>query len=287
METLCIAATKGGVGKTTLCANIGAFLADAGLKVLLLDLDIQPTLSSYFALTHRAPCGIYELLAHNEQDLGRLVSETGIERLKIVFSNDGQGQLNTMLLHAPDGRLRLHNLMHIFSPHFDAVLIDTQGSRSVMLEMAVLASTLAVSPVTPEVLSARELSRGTLQLFKELSAYKSLGIQPPALRLLINRMPSVSANARLVQETLRALFQDESGARVLDAEIPAIEAFQRAATYRLPAHHIEPRRPPGRIAPSALEAIHRIACELFPQWRGRFGSVGRPSRKEKNHAKTE
>ncbi len=37
-----IISTKGGVGKTTVTANLGAFLADAGLRVLLLDLDIQP-----------------------------------------------------------------------------------------------------------------------------------------------------------------------------------------------------------------------------------------------------
>ncbi len=46
-----IVSTKGGVGKTTTAANLGGFLADAGMRVLLLDLDIQPTLSSYFPST--------------------------------------------------------------------------------------------------------------------------------------------------------------------------------------------------------------------------------------------
>jgi len=284
METFCVISTKGGVGKTTFCANLGAYLADAGLRVLLIDLDIQPTLSSYFSLRHRAPCGIFEMLALNQQDLGQLISETSIDRLKLIYSNDAQGQLNTILLHAPDGRLRLRNLTHVFTPHFDVVLLDTPGSRCVLLELAVLASTLAVSPVTPETLSAKELSRGTLQILDELAAYRQLGIQPPAQRLLINRMPSVSSNARLVRETLRLLFQEESGARVLNAEVPATEAFQRAATLRLPAHHIERRRPLGRIAPSALESIHAIACELFPHWHGAFASVARQGRKGAIHA---
>ncbi|MCL1861720.1 MAG: ParA family protein [Proteobacteria bacterium] len=284
METVSVVSTKGGVGKTTFCANLGAYLADAGLRVLLIDLDIQPTLSSYFALRYRAPCGIFELLALNQQDLGQLVSETSIERLKLIYSNDAQGQLNTILLHAPDGRLRLRNLAHIFGAHFDVVLLDTPGSRCVLLEVAVLASTLAVSPVTPETLTAKELNRGTIRLLNELAAYQNLGIQPPVHRLLISRMPSVSANARLVRETLRVLFQDESVARVLNAEIPAIEAFQRAATLRLPAHRIERRRPPGRIAPSALESIHAIACELFPHWGEALNSVASKGRKEKQHA---
>ena len=50
------------------------------LRVLLLDLDVQPTLSSYFTLAERAPAGIYEMLAYNEQRAEQLVSHTAIER---------------------------------------------------------------------------------------------------------------------------------------------------------------------------------------------------------------
>lgn len=50
MQVVSIISTKGGVGKTTTAANLGGFAADTGLRVLLLDLDVQPTLSSYFTL---------------------------------------------------------------------------------------------------------------------------------------------------------------------------------------------------------------------------------------------
>ena len=86
-----------------------------------------------------------------------------------MVSNDAQGQLNTLLLHASDGRLRLRNLLPLFRPHYDLLLIDTQGARSVLLEMAILASDLLLSPVTPEILAARELRRGTLQLLRDLA----------------------------------------------------------------------------------------------------------------------
>ena len=144
-----IISTKGGVGKTTTAANLGGYTADAGLRVLLLDLDVQPTLSSYFELRARAPAGIYELLAFNEQDISRLVSRTAVSGLDLILSNDDKGQLNTLLLHAPDGRLRLRNLLPAFHEHYDLMLVDTQGARSVLLEMAVLASDLALSPATP------------------------------------------------------------------------------------------------------------------------------------------
>ena len=98
MQVLSVISTKGGVGKTTIAANLGAFIADAGLRVLLLDLDMQPTLSSYYELISRAPGGIYELLAFNERDLACLVSRTTIDGLDVVLSNDEHRQLNTLSL---------------------------------------------------------------------------------------------------------------------------------------------------------------------------------------------
>ncbi|MDR0716343.1 MAG: ParA family protein, partial [Azoarcus sp.] len=253
------------------------------LRVLLLDLDAQPTLSSYYELTERAPGGIYELLARNEQNPEQLISHTVIERLDVLVSNDQHRQLGTLLLHAADGRLRLRNLLPVFRERYDLLLTDTQGARSVMLEMAVLASDLAVSPVTPEILAARELRRGTLQLVEDIAPYRQLGLTPPPLYLLINRMPAISSNARLMQQTLRWIFKDYSGVRVLDAEIPAIEAFPRAATLGLPAHRVERRRPSGRQAPSALEIVNALAGELCPEWRERFAQVtGKAARKERH-----
>lgn len=273
MEVISIISTKGGVGKTTVAANLGAFAADAGLSVLLLDLDMQPTLSSYYALQHRAPGGIYELLAFNERNLGNLVSRTVIDGLDIVLSNDGQQQLNTLLLHAPDGRLRLRHLLPVFQPHYDLLLIDTQGARSVLLETALLASHLSVSPVTPEILAARELRRGTLQLFEDIAPYRNLGIELPGLHLLLNRVPTVSSNALLIQQTLRLIFRERSDVQVLCTEIPAIEAFPRAATRGQPVHRIERRRPSGRQTEAALEIVRRLVNELCPQWQARYAQV--------------
>lgn len=197
MQVVSIISTKGGVGKTTTAANLGGFAADAGLRVLLLDLDVQPTLSSYFTLAERAPAGIYEMLASN----------------------------------------------------------------------------LALSPVTPEILAARELRRGTLQLIEDIAPYRHLGIEPPPLHLLINRVHPVSSNARLIQQALRQVFQEQPGVRVLDTDVPAIEAYQRAATRGLPVHRVEYRQPAGRTAPAALETMRALAGELFPAWQERFALV--------------
>lgn len=180
MRVVSVVSTKGGVGKTTVAANLGGLLADAGLRVLL-DLDSQPTLSSYYALSHKAVAGAYELIVLNLTDPAQIISTTTVIGLDLILSNDDQGRVSTLLLHAPDGRLRLRNLLDNFRPSYDLLLIDTQGARSVLLEMAVLASDLVLSPVTPEMLAARELHRGTLKLLSELDPFRHLGIPPPPL----------------------------------------------------------------------------------------------------------
>ncbi|WP_275629556.1 ParA family protein [Pseudomonas sp. 273] len=286
MNVIAIISTKGGVGKTTIAANLGAFIADAGRRVLLIDLDVQPTLSSYYSLSHRASSGIYELLAFNEQPLADLVSHTTISGLDVVLSNDEHQQLGTLLLHAADGRLRLRNLLPLFRPHYDLVLIDTQGARSVLLEMAMLAADIAVSPVTPEILAARELQRGTLQLINAIAPYRHLGIQPPPVHLLINRVPAVSSNARLVQQTLRLIFREHSEIQMLRTEIPAIEAVPRAATAGQPVHRVEYRRPSGRQAPAALETMRALAGELCPQWQEQFARVTGRTDGRQSHERT-
>jgi len=273
MQVISIISTKGGVGKTTTAANLGGLLADAGLRVLLLDLDVQPTLSSYYELEHRAPGGIYELLAFNERRLEELVSRTVIPHLDLIVSNDQRGELNTLLLHAADGRLRLRHLLPTLAPHYDLMLIDTQGARSVLLEMAVLASDLALSPITPEILAARELRRGTLQLLEDITPYRHLGIKPPPFHLLINRVHPVSANARMIQQALRELFRGQDGIRVLDTTVPAIEAYPRAATLGLPVHRVESRKPAGRIAPAAIDTLRALAVELLPKWQSQLREV--------------
>jgi len=271
MQVISIISTKGGVGKTTTAANLGGLLADAGLRVLLLDLDVQPTLSSYYELEHRAHGGIYELLAFNERRLEELVSRTVVSGLDLILSNDHRGELNTLLLHAADGRLRLRHLLPTLAPHYDLMLIDTQGARS---------ADLTLSPITPEILAARELRRGTLQLLDDITPYRHLGIQPPPLHLLINRVHPVSANARMIQQALRELFQEQDGVRVLDTTVPAIEAYPRAATLGLPVHRVEPKKPAGRVAPAALDTLRTLAMELLPQWQAQLLTISGRSQRE-------
>ncbi|WP_434694921.1 ParA family protein [Pseudomonas sp. Z1-14] len=266
MRVVSVVSTKGGVGKTTLAANLGGLLADAGLRVLLLDLDSQPTLSSYYALNHEAIAGAYELIALNQTDHAQIISTTMVIGLDLILSNDDQGRLTTLLLHAPDGRLRLRNVLDHFRPSYDLLLIDTQGARSVLLEMAILASDLALSPITPEMLAARELHRGTLKLLNDLEPFRHLGIAPPPLRLLLNQVNSVRVDTQMISRGLRESFAGNTSISVLDTIVPDRVAYLNAASLGVPVHRIDTRCSGGGRSPSALKTMQAIATELFPEW---------------------
>jgi chromosome partitioning related protein ParA len=275
MRVVSVVSTKGGVGKTTVAANLGGLLADAGLRVLLLDLDSQPTLSSYYALSHEAIAGAYECIALNLTDSAQIISTTTVVGLDLILSNDDQARLSTLLLHAPDGRLRLRNLLDAFRPSYDLLLIDTQGARSVLLEMALLASDLALSPITPEMLAARELRRGTLKLLSELEPFRLLGITPPPLRLLLNQVNAIRVDTRMIIRGLRETFAGATNISVLDTVVPDRVAYLNAASLGLPAHRIETRQSRERRSPSALETMQALAIELFPEWREAISTVSR------------
>ena len=271
MRVVSVVSPKGGVGKTTVTANLGGLLADAGLRVLLLDLDSQPTLSSYYALNQKANAGAYELIALNLTAPAQIFSRTVVAGLDLIISNDDQGQLSTLLLHAPDGRLRLRNLLDNFRSRYDLLLIDTQGARSVLLEMAILASDLALSPITPEMLAARELRRGTLKLLSELEPFRHLGITPPPLRLLLNQVNSIQIDTRMIIRGLRETFAEATNISVLETVVPNRVAYLNAASIGLPVHRIETRQ----SSPSALETMRSLAIELFPEWRDALSTVSR------------
>jgi chromosome partitioning related protein ParA len=255
-----ICSTKGGVGKTTLSANVGGFLACAGYRVLLVDADIQPTLSSYYSLAERAPNGLYSVVTTGR--IADAVSKTSVNNLDIVISDDPDGSLENWILHTPDGRIRLRRALADLD--YDFVLIDTQGAIGPLQDLGVLAGDILLSPIPPEILSAREFSRGTLSMLDRLKPMQYMGAPVGHLYGLCYRMDR-TVDARTVAEILRkSTFAESRGSiSILDTVVPATVAYREAASAQIPVHEWEPRRN-GGTAPSAHETMTALVNELLP-----------------------
>ena len=276
MNILPVVSTKGGEGKSTQSANLAGFLADAGLRILLIDGDhAQPTASNIFPLTYEAPAGLFELLMRTA-DLSHpdnIISRTAIDGLDLIVSNDPHEQLKTAMLHAPDGRLRLRNvLQHPLFQSYDVIVVDSQGARSVMLEMIVLSATESVvgmvNPVLPDV---REFIRGTVNVMENLLPYRELGIPLPKVRTLVNCM-DYTALARQTLAELTDIINSgryskvlpEGAVTLLSTQIYDLNIYKQGHAAGQPVHRLE--KASARRSDSALVTMHSLACELLPEW---------------------
>jgi chromosome partitioning related protein ParA len=268
MTIFTIASTNGGVGKTTLTANLGALLADMGLRVLLVDADVQPSLSKYFPLSPPQPAGgLTDVIVRGEV-AAACITPTVCPNLHLVASDDPEGRLPNWLLGRIDRGFRLRHALRagLVPAAYDCVLIDTPGAIGPLQDAAVMAADVLVSPITPEILSAREFRDGTMELLARLEPGTALGAPPAPVKALIYRQDR-TADARLIAAGIAREF-DRSHERVtlLDTAVPHAKAYKEAATRRMPVHRHERRR--EGAMPSAWSVMHGLAWELMPSLRG-------------------
>lgn len=263
-----ITSTKGGVGKTTLTANLGALLADLGLRVLLIDADVQPSLSKYFPLAATKPAaGLTEVIVRGEVTVA-CITPTMYQNLDIVVSDDPEGNLPHWLLNRIDRGFRLRFALQ--SPAvvnaYDCVLIDTQGAVGPLQDAAVLAADILVSPITPEILSAREFEDGTMELLDRLQPSSALGAALGPMKAVIYRQDRTN-DARVIASGIREDFIKLKGrVTVLETVVPHAKAYKEAATLRIPVHRHERKR--EGPTPSAYTVMHQLAWELIPSLEG-------------------
>ena len=255
--------TKGGVGKTTLAANLGGFLADHGKRVLAVDADIQPTLSSYYPIESQAPHGLRHLIT--EADIADVVSKTSIPGLDLIFSDDPKGTLQNFILHTPDGRQRLDSTLRKLSPDYDVVLVDTQGAVGPLQESAIFAGDMILTPIRPDKVSAAEFHRGAVRVVSEQRTMgERIGLKVGPMYGLLYGIDR-TRDARVYIDALTELLDgDPAGGKVvlLSTRVPATAVYKSAATRRLPVHRID-RKARGKT-PCAAEVLWLLVHELLP-----------------------
>ena len=256
--------TKGGVGKTTCVANLGGYLADHGHRVLAVDADIQPALSSYFEVTRKAPRGLLHLVTRADTD--DVVSTTSVDGLDLIYSDDPGGHLQNFILHAADGRHRLKHTLARLHPQYDFILIDTQGAAGPLQDSAIFAGDLILTPLRPDRVSAQELQRGTLRVVgeaRQLGRRAGLPVGPLyGLMYGVERTRDAQTFVRALQELVD---RRDDIARFTTA-VPSTAAYKAAATARQPVHRLDRYR--RTRTPCADEVMQCLAGEILAlPWR--------------------
>ncbi len=262
---LSVISTKGGAGKTTLAANLGALLADLGWKVLLIDADVQPSLSRYFSITKRAPYGLTELVNKGGRIGPMFVSTTSRDNLDLVVSDVSSDIVKTWL----EGRDTYFTMKRVAATPFvtdtyNVLIIDTQGAVGRLQESASIAADAMLSPINPTIMSAREFGEGTIAMLEDLSRNADMGHRPGILKALIYGTDR-SRDCQLMADTIRQSFRNTHKVQVLNTVIPSCVAFRAAATNLIPAYEYELAN--RNKARPAYAALHELVWELFSNFR--------------------
>jgi septum site-determining protein MinD len=183
-RTILICSGKGGVGKTTLTANLGIALAKQGAKTAVLDADFGlRNLDLLLGLENRIVYTAQEVLAETcrlEQALVKHKQEPNLSLLPA-------GNPRMLEWLTPDD---MKKIVAMLEERFDFVLIDCPAGIEDGFKNAAAASREALIVTTPEVSAVRDADRviGLLQTRE---------IQP--VQLVLNRVrPKMMANQEML-----------------------------------------------------------------------------------------
>ena len=153
-KTIAIANHKGGVGKTTTTASMGAVLASKGYRTLLVDLDAQANLT-YSLLQYEPEITIYNSLSDGEA----LPIKQLRENLWIIPSSLDMAGLDVEIVGAISREYILRNLLEPLAAEYDYILLDCPPSLGLLTINALVAANEVLIPLAAEPLPYRGLSK--------------------------------------------------------------------------------------------------------------------------------
>lgn len=210
---------KGGVGKTTSAINIGAYMALAGEKVLLVDFDSQGNMSSGVGVTKEKPT-IYELMA-GSASAKQTVRNTAIENLDAISASIDLSGAAIELVDQKEREFFLKKALAPLLPNYDYVLIDCPPSLGILTLNGLAAADSVLIPMQCEYFALEGISL-LLQTVKKVQ--KSINPHLTIAGIFFTMYDSRTRLANDVVMQIKSYFKDSVYSTIIPRNVRLSEA---------------------------------------------------------------
>ena len=206
-KVIAIVNQKGGVGKTTTCANLGIGLARCGKKVLLIDADAQGSLTA--SLGYIQPDNLEHSLA---TVMGKIINDEPVtlgegilhhkECTDLLPGNIELAGMEVTLVNAMSRESILKQYIDQVKQNYDYILIDCMPSLGMLTINALTAANSVLIPVQPQYLPIKGLEQLLKTIFKvKRQLNPTLAIDGILLTMVDTRSNYVKEIIQLLHET--------------------------------------------------------------------------------------
>lgn len=239
---------KGGVGKTTSVVNIGAYLAEAGKKVLLIDFDSQGNMSSGVGITREKPT-VYELIAELAS-AQQVIRQTPVDNLYAVSASIDLSGAAVELVDKDGREYFLKNALSPIRGNYDYILIDCPPSLGILTLNGLAAADAVLIPLQCEYFALEGVSL-LLQTVRRVqqSINPELGIGG----IFFTMYDSRTRLANDVVSQVKSYFKDI----VFNTIIPRNVRLSEAPSHGLPINKYDPLCVGARSYKSLAEEVMR------------------------------
>ena len=251
-ETIACANQKGGVGKTTTVVNLASYLALAGDRVLVIDLDPQGNATSALGIDRARDKSVYDAVIDDAQ-LADLAIETQVDGLTLVPSSMALAGAEVELTPLEQRERRLAGLLGPVRSDYDYIFIDCPPSLGLLTINALTAADSTLIPIQCEYFALEGLGQllATIRLITD-HLNPRLEVKGAVLTMYDTR---TRLSSEVGDEVRRHL-----GDRVYETIIPRSVRLSEAPSHGLPIHLFAPTSR-GAVAYRDLAAEMRARDE--------------------------
>lgn len=237
MPVVAVYSVKGGVGKTTLAANLAWCSAQISRrKTVLWDLD--PSGGAAFLLGLEPSRKSADRAFADDADLGKLIQPTSYANLAVLPADESLRDLDQRLTKLGK-RKRLAKLTRDLGHEYERIILDCPPVLNEISAQIMRAVDLLVVPLPPSPLSARALDLVTQEL-------EQAGKASPAI------LPVLS-----MVDLRRSLHRETKNTNPAWPVIPFASAMEQCAVQRAPVGAFDPNSPAAKATARLWTAIER------------------------------